>query len=772
MYKVRIMVLPTLKFYINKGFYEDKLNVCISTLKQILIILMLLLSIPISGQTLEEKLEELCINMSRLTDMSDLNDIVIPEPNLAIINITGTKKMPTKKNSDTHAWFELYDGNGNYFKKPVILNAQGKSSMNFTKKNFAVDFYKDDYMEAVNVTIGNWVKQDSYHFKAYYIDYFRGVSAIGYKLYDQISADRGRIWSRASLDNPNEKARCYPDGFPALVCLNGKFYGVFSWQLKKNRKNYSLTKNIAEHIHLDGVLRNDSIWNGTVKWGAFEVRNPKTLYTMDGEKYDGDHPMELIDETSSFYNLETDKEEIKANKQITAQVKHYIEELSSIRPKLLEKEKCGATKKEMRKEIELLFDVPGLIDYCCFHFIVDNCDGFGKNWQWFTYDGKKWYVAPYDLDYTFGNFYKGTILFPAEWNRHTSDYKDLPTVGPMYFIKKYYLNEIKARYAELRDNGVISPENIKSIVKNWYYRIGEENYALEYKKWKDSKCISETICNEGWTTSDDWTNYKVTPDYNSTNNYQVGDKCRLDCRIFTATSDIIGVNPYKQLGYSDSLARLCRWIEKRIELEDAYLGYKAPDVPMSSYSLYISSWQWATVCVPFSFIIPEKLKVYTIVGQNYDNGILQLEQVYTTEANKPYLISGPTGFYHLTGYADDTENNTEEYLVNHLLHGTYTTIFAPNESYVLQSYNGEVGFRLVRNKNVPVCDNSAYMITNSIKHDFIPINQNLDNLRPIINNCQQKAYAVYDITGKKLRQVKRGVNILKYSNGEVKKVIK
>ena len=122
--------------------------------------------------------------------------------------------------------------------------------------------------------------------------------------------------------------------------------------------------------------------------------------------------------------------------------------------------------------------------------------------------------------------------------------------------------------------------------------------------------------------------------------------------------------------------------------------------------------------------------------------------------------------------ADDTENNTEEYLVNHLLHGTYTTIFAPNESYVLQSYNGEVGFRLVRNKNVPVCDNSAYLITNSIKHDFIPINQNLDNLRPIINNCQQKAYAVYDITGKKLRQVKRGVNILKYSNGEVKKVIK
>ena len=76
MYKERITVLPTLN-------------------KLISIVSMLLLSMPISGQTLEEKLEELGINMSRLTDMSDLNDIVIPEPNLAIINITGTDKYPS-----------------------------------------------------------------------------------------------------------------------------------------------------------------------------------------------------------------------------------------------------------------------------------------------------------------------------------------------------------------------------------------------------------------------------------------------------------------------------------------------------------------------------------------------------------------------------------------------------------------------------------------------------------------------------------------------------
>ena len=37
------------------------------------------------------------LHMSRLTDMSDLNDIVIPEPNLAIINITVTHHMNVRR---------------------------------------------------------------------------------------------------------------------------------------------------------------------------------------------------------------------------------------------------------------------------------------------------------------------------------------------------------------------------------------------------------------------------------------------------------------------------------------------------------------------------------------------------------------------------------------------------------------------------------------------------------------------------------------------------
>ena len=236
----------------------------------------------------EQKIESLGFQ-TIAKDWSHESKVKIPQPNCAYINITEIDQMPPAKEVDYHAKMEFYDGIGNYFKKNVILNAQGNSSLGFVKKNFAADFCEDDWIGDVTTdfSIGDWVKQDAFHFKAYYTDYFRGIATIGYKLYDQIALDRGRLWTRApegSISKPDENARCYPDGFPCIVYLNGNFYGVFSWQLKKHRKNMNQTKDLAEHIHIDGTLSNATLWNGTIDWTQFEVRNPKTLFTMGGGK--------------------------------------------------------------------------------------------------------------------------------------------------------------------------------------------------------------------------------------------------------------------------------------------------------------------------------------------------------------------------------------------------------------------------------------------------------------------------------------------------------
>lgn len=311
------------------------------------------------AQTFEEKLVQLGIVKAEQTDWSEEAEVTLPEPNCAYVNITNISSMPTTKEDDMHAYMEVYDCNGNYFKKCVILNAQGNSSLAHAKKNISVDFCGDEWDEdnVPSFSIGDWVKQDSYHLKAYFTDYFRGTATVGYKLYDEICKDRGRLWTRApegsiKAKDLNEKARCYPDGFPCVIYLNGNFYGLYSWQLKKNKDNMNMKKGTETHIHLDGNLRDSYLWRGTIEWTAFEIRNPKTLYTMDGAKYDGDNPLELIDETSEYYDLDTDDEKVKANKQLSAKVKQYIITLSGYYNQLKELEDNGASQETIKNKFE------------------------------------------------------------------------------------------------------------------------------------------------------------------------------------------------------------------------------------------------------------------------------------------------------------------------------------------------------------------------------------------------------------------------------------
>ena len=240
-----------------------------------------------------------------------------------------------------------------------------------------------------------------------------------YQLYDQITKDRGeygRIWERAdNIDDPDERALCHPDAFPCVVFLNDKFYGVFCWQLKKHRKNMNMKKNTPEHIHLDGTLMNNAtLFDGNVNWTKIEVRNPKNLYTMNGEIYDGDNPEELMDESSAYYDIESDSKKVKDYKKHTAKVKHYIQDLSRYNSEIqsLVDNKSGTA--AIRAAIEERFDVISIMDYIIHNIVSNNFDGIQKNYQWFTYDGKKWFVAPYDLDSTFGYFPVNFIIFEPQ----------------------------------------------------------------------------------------------------------------------------------------------------------------------------------------------------------------------------------------------------------------------------------------------------------------------------------------------------------------------
>lgn len=443
-------------------------------------------------------------------DWSENSKIQIPEPNLAFVNITNIDSMPTSKTQNMHAIFEFWDMQGNYFKKKVILNAQGNSSLYMPKKNFACDFCNDNWEgdDTFKIKFGNWIPQDSFHFKGFYADFFKGVSMVGYKLFNEIESTRSsctnRVWKRALLPSADtigygtkgmkgttdvnilidSGARCYPDGFPCVVHLNGSFYGVFSWALKKHRDNYMLNKSKPENIQLDGDIYDTFMYNGTIDWDVingtkassgkgmdgFEFRNPKSLICIDGTKYDADtNRKELIDSSSGSYDS-SNKNHILTNK-----VKAYYSTLTTYIPTLKKMEEQSEEESVIKSKIQSFFDVDSLIDYLIFSDIVTNVDGFRKNWQWVTYNGVKWAVCPYDLDGIIGWSGWGELSPTSDRYGNTLD---LPTG----WVIKYFDTELCERYKTLR-TGVLTVKNIFNLLNEWCSRIGASNFEKDLSKW-------------------------------------------------------------------------------------------------------------------------------------------------------------------------------------------------------------------------------------------------------------------------------------------------
>ena len=569
-------------------------------------------------------------------DWSDSSFIQISEPRLAIINVTNIDSMPTTKQDNKKAFLEFWDMQGNYFKKHAILNAQGNSSMGFVKKNVAIDLCNDEWVgdDTPKVRIGEWVPQDSFHMKAYYTDFFRGVGAVAYKLYDQIVRTRGnmydRPWKKAlvemdkisfttkSLGNSHVEdyslltdtgARCFPDGFPCAVYINGKFYGIFSFQLKKHRDNYHLDKSVAENIHLDGVINWDTLWNGTISWGeddnGFEIRNPKNLYAIGGNKYDADIKQEEIagnDEVNSW--IEAGKlpdgtaisAKIKKNLQLTAKVKKYIQDFANAGKRIYDAmntyESSSKTNEDLKtfKDIfETIYDVDNLIDYIIVSDILRNSDGFNKNWQWFTYNGVKWYVGLYDCDMSFGGSWTGRYIeepYPVHINSSTK--------GPQGIIDNYYQTELNARYKELADIGILTAKNVFSFVKNWTMQIGMDFYKEEYKKWADSPCISDSIIRKDYwelvLDSNGSPETDTSETFNATISYNVGEEATfgLNARMgffkFRCIKKTIALSkntphtvslysPIEEFRHCDSIYRVEKWIEKNFINTDKIYNY-------------------------------------------------------------------------------------------------------------------------------------------------------------------------------------------------------
>ena len=506
------------------------------------------------------------IKMENPSDFSKDSHIELPIPRIAAQVRIYAPKLPTTKQDDIEAEIEYNDKDGNYFRKPVILNAQGSSSMSYYVKNMAIDI-----SDGSEIKFGDFPTQDSFHLKKYYIDVFRGQCIVGYWLMEQVYQTR-KIGNRYPyeflLENNNaytgngiiEKdfytgGKCHPDGFPIIITWinsdTGKetWMGVYAWNLKKSKEVYHADKKKADNIILDGITSIGTLFGGNIDWTAFEIRNPKSLKDVNGDKYDGDNPKELS-ETDEF----------------SKKVKDFIVRLSNAYSEI----KSNNTKNTFEK----FFLVKPFIDYYLVSQIIYNVDGFMHNWIWVTYNGMLWCPTLYDVDSIFGMHPNGTFVFPE------SDTNGIVGTNDCFGIEVLYSEEINARYKELRDKGVFDVDNIVNLLNSWIERIGYYNIKKELSVHNETPSYRASNISSGWKLLG--TSNLSGNEYLAEKEYNIGEKCSFYGYLFESKKLQSGNAPLSKIyskapvacGFFNSISRVQNWLSNRIAYLDNMYNYK------------------------------------------------------------------------------------------------------------------------------------------------------------------------------------------------------
>ena len=333
-----------------------------------------------------------------------------------------------------------------YQSKDYCLNSfasftyQGKSTKDDPKKNYSVNILDSNADKKQKVTFDeSWGAGSKYALKANYIDPI-GVRDISLAtLYGQISHSAESDDPFSSLVNGGAV-----DGYPVLFYLNGKYQGLYTWNIRKDKWLYGMDSDDAGEAVICGSA-------------VDELKNDEgiTIPLDEGMRTSKSWEYEYVNE-----NYGEDGWALASFNSMLYAVKH-------------------ADQGALRAVIEEYTILDRLLDVVLFNVIFGMADNISGNQVWCTYDGKKWTPVPYDLDRTLGR--DGEPLIEAD-----IPLTDCLPENVLYtLIFQAYYEDIKSRYSQLREN-ILTTENVLSILEDKLRGVDDRYFAAEEKKWPDA----------------------------------------------------------------------------------------------------------------------------------------------------------------------------------------------------------------------------------------------------------------------------------------------
>lgn len=312
-----------------------------------------------------------------------------------------------------------------------LMELQGQSSKaNPTiKRNWDLKFYNSANVR-VKFKIGDWKETEKLIFKGYDRDLTKARDPISTAIWRSVRRARpypkNLIWDERLLS----QAETFPEiedysdavlstqGTPTTVMLGGSSLGIYALRNKKDNPNYAMQKNNPNHI----LMENDyTEGGGLINWGEFgwhqwEVRHPKLSGYEPGA--------------------------VPVDEVFKGKVERFFKWIAN----------CLAGSVNFSSTKDDYINVESFIDTFIVNELLKHTDGLRNNILLATWDGLHWTATIYDCDMTFKDSFTSLI----------SD-----KIGPWKLLWENMKPEIKARYAELREAGVISNEAMFEHFSGW-----------------------------------------------------------------------------------------------------------------------------------------------------------------------------------------------------------------------------------------------------------------------------------------------------------------
>ena len=187
---------------------------------------------------------------------------------------------------------------------------------------------------------------------------------------------------------------------------------------------------------------------------------------------------------------------------------------------------------------------------------------------------------------------------------------------------------------------------------------------------------------------------------------------------------------------------------------NSHIDFNIVETSKPSITINTTAAGWGTTMLPFAVAsLPDGVKAYRCY--ELSGATLILDEVDALDANTPYIIEG-TWNETLDG---DAQGIAPTYTVG-LLTGVYANTPAPNGSYVLQNNDSKIGFYLVNTEvaQPTVGANRCYLtVPAGVKANAFFFNE-ATGIQNVLENLQ--AGEIYDISGRKLGKLQKGVNIV------------